>query len=161
MKKTFHICLIATNEDLKKNIYRKLFDLYFMDFGQLDTLGSYKADTPVNLNGENYKFSIFTQTNQFNLSNGLLKAIKNADSSYIAFELSDQKSWNNVKSIIQRINQEVIGHRFVLAGNISKDQDKKVNQQEIDDLVGQYKVNYHEICVDTGENVKTSFEKFI
>ena len=46
----------------------------------------------------------------------------------------------------------------MLAGNLSKDQERKVNQQDIDDFVKKHGITYFEISVDTGKNIKESFQ---
>ena len=114
------------------------------------------------VNGKECKIKIFTSKNQFRFENILLlDSPKRPDSSYIAFDLSDQESWDQLKALIENIPEiakKVEKYPIVLAGNLSKGQDRKVDQQDIDNFVKKCGFYYFKISTDTGENIKESFQ---
>lgn len=59
---------------------------------------------------------------------------------------------------VDDLAKRVIHHPIMLAGNLSKGQDRKASQQDIENLVNLYGLKYSEICVETGNNVKASFD---
>ena len=162
--KGFKINLIAEDEDLKEKIYRKLTELDSLDIKQeLEAAGKYQADFEATLtNWDKGKVIIYTTSNQFRFKNSLIfDSIKKLNSSYIAFELSNQKNWEEIRSLLENtpeLDKKVLTHPIMLAGNLTEGKERKVNQQDIDTLVNRYGIKYYEICVETGNNVKESID---
>ena len=157
-KKVFKINLVATNEDLKEKIYLRLLNLDFIEFeSSMNIHGYYISEINETINKEIYRMKIISYQTEFRFPNQIPSKVQNNHSSYIAFELSDKESWNQVKDLIPKI-AEIKNHPFLLAGNLSEGQEIKVDQKDIDDLVGKYGIQYYKICADTGENIKTSFK---
>lgn len=95
--KCFTINLIAKNEDLKEKIYKDLLNFNILNLKQeLETLGGkYVADFEATFtNGDKGIVKIYTTMSQFSFRSSLISnSIKQVDSSYIAFELSEEKFW--------------------------------------------------------------------
>ena len=163
MKKALKIQLIGKNEKVKENIIKKILGWEFLNLEyEYCKPNQFEAKLVEIVNGKECKFKLYTAINQFHFNNILLLGTpKRPDSSYIAFDLSNQESWDQIKAYIGNIPEiakKVEDYPIVLAGNLSTGQDRKVDQQDIDNFVKKCGFYYFKISTDTGENIKESFQ---
>ena len=162
--KCLKINTIADNEKLKEETFCKLLNMMIslnLEYSRRITLIC-KLPITETINGKERNFLIYTSQNQFRYKRFVFyDSMKYYHSSYVIFELSDKDFWDELKTLIE-INPDVVKnipkHPILLAGNLSKDQERKVNQQDIDDFVNKHGITYFEISVDTGKNIKESFQ---
>lgn len=85
----------------------------------------------------------------------------------IIYDITNEKSYNNLKSWVQLIREECGSHmQIIIVGNkCDLDSERKINQDEVMNYAEEEKIEYIETSCKTGENVhkvvKTICEKIL
>ena len=85
----------------------------------------------------------------------------------IIYDITNEKSYNNLKSWVQLIREECGSHmQIIIVGNkCDLDSERKINQNEVMNYAEEEKIEYIETSCKTGENVhkvvKTICEKIL
>lgn len=116
------------NPNLTKDIKEKGFKLYFWDIGGQEQ----------NLFANEYYF---------------VQAV----GAMVIFSLNDKATFNQVDFWVQKLNELSGKVPYIIVGNKS-DLEKKVNDDEIEEMIHQYGANYFETSAKLNQNVDASFE---
>ena len=160
-KKTNHFKILILGDHAvgKSCFIIRYTDDTFQDV-YLSTIGMDCKYKDINLeNGKSIRLQIWDTAGQDRFRSLTKNLYKGASGIILIYDISNRKTFDNVKSWIESIKEEVSSKvLIVLVGNkIDKIEEREVKKVEGEDLAEELKLPFYECSALTGENINNAF----
>ena len=159
---TINIILIGDSGTGKSNLFSRYFLNEFKeDF--ISTIGLDKQIKLIKYKNHLYRVSINDTAGQERFRALPLKYFQNADGTLLLFDITNQESFDNVKSWMQDLQKNGKGknHRIYLIGNKIDLSDRKINQDQAQTIAESLGLKYYEMSCKENINVNEVVSRLI
>ena len=159
---TINIILVGDSGTGKSNLFSRYFLNEFKeDF--ISTIGLDKQIKLIKYKNHLYRVSINDTAGQERVRALPLKYFQNADGTLLLFDITNQESFDNVKSWMQDLQKNGKGknHRIYLIGNKIDLSDRKINQDQAQTLAESLGLKYYEMSCKENINVNEVVSRLI
>ena len=159
---TINIILVGDSGTGKSNLFSRYFLNEFKeDF--ISTIGLDKQIKLIKYKNHLYRVSINDTAGQERFRALPLKYFQNADGTLLLFDITNQESFDNVKSWMQDLQKNGKGknHRIYLIGNKIDLSDRKINQDQAQTIAESLGLKYYEMSCKENINVNEVVSRLI
>ena len=128
----------------------------------LSTIGKDKMEAVMKMeDGQEMKLVIWDTAGQERFQSIALSSIKNSQGVIVVFDVTSQKSFNNVLRWLEQINEKTNNVVIVLFGNKCDMEEREVSREDAEKLAKEHNLSYFETSAKTKMNIYEGFQKLL